>query len=322
MRKVKWGVLSTANIGVKHVIPSMQESELCDMYAISSRSAETAKAAAEELEIDTWYGSYEELLADPEVEAVYNPLPNHLHIPWTIKALEAGKHVLCEKPIAITADEATQLLDVMKSHPELKVMEAFMYRFHPQWVRVKEIIKSGAIGRIHAINSVFTYHNTDPGNVRNMADIGGGGILDIGCYCINLSRFLFESEPVNVKSQIDFDPEFKTDRVASGILQFDEGMASFFCSTQIEHHQRATIYGTDGYLELNIPFNSSNEHIRKLWVHKGGETETQLFDTCDQYILQGDAFSRAIIENTEVPTPITDAIANMRVIDQVFQQAN
>lgn len=321
MRKVKWGVLSTANIGVKHVIPSMQKSELCEMYAISSRNIDSAKAAADELEIDTYYGSYEELLADPEIEAVYNPLPNHLHIPWTIKALEAGKHVLCEKPIAITADEASALLKTMKKYPELKVMEAFMYRFHPQWEKVKEVMKSGDIGDVYAINSVFTYHNVDPDNVRNKADIGGGGILDIGCYCINLSRFLFEGEPIKVKSHLDFDPEFKTDRVASGILEFEQGVSNFFCSTQIEHHQRATIYGTKGYMELNIPFNAPNEHTRKLWIHKGDQPETIIFDTCDQYTLQGDAFSKAVIEDTEVPTPISDAIANMRVIDQVFQQS-
>ncbi len=321
MRKVKWGILSTANIGVKHVIPSMQKSELCDMYAISSRSLDSAKAAAEELEIDTFYGSYEELLADPEVEAVYNPLPNHLHVPWTIKALEAGKHVLCEKPIAITAEEASLLLEAIQKYPELKVMEAFMYRFHPQWEKVKEIIHRGEIGHIHAINSVFTYHNTDPENVRNKADIGGGGILDIGCYCINLSRFLYESEPVKVKSSIDYDPNFKTDRIASGILEFEQGVANFFCSTQVEHHQRATIYGTKGYLELNIPFNAPNELTRKLWIHKDDRTETIIFDTCDQYSLQGDAFSRAIIDNTDVPAPITDAIANMKVIDQIFEQS-
>ena len=318
MTKVKWGVLSTANIGTKNVIPSMQKGSLCEIAAISSRNIENAKKAAEKLEISKAYGSYEELLADPEIEAVYNPLPNHLHVPWTIKALEAGKHVLCEKPISITAEEASELMEVTKRYPNLKVMEAFMYRFHPQWEKVKEVIKSGEIGEVRSVNSVFTYHNVDPANVRNKADIGGGGILDIGCYCINMSRFLFEGEPIKVTSHIERDPEFGTDRLASGILEFENGVANFMCSTQLDHRQNAVIYGSKGHIELNIPFNAPNEHTRKMWIRKNGNVETIIFDTCDQYTLQGDAFSRAVLNDTPVPTPLEDALANMKVIDQMF----
>ena len=317
-RKVKWGVLSTANIGVNNVIPSMQKGQFCEIVAISSRNIDNAQSVAKDLEIPKFFGSYEELLADPEIEAVYNPLPNHLHVPWTIKALEAGKHVLCEKPISITAEEAQSLLDTSGKNPHLKVMEAFMYRFHPQWEKVKEIIKSGEIGDVHCINSVFTYHNVDPDNVRNKPNIGGGGILDIGCYCINLSRFLFESEPVNVQSFVDYDPKFNVDRLASGILEFENGIANFMCSTQLDHRQSAIIYGTKGHIELNIPFNSANEATRKLHLRKGGETETIFFETCDQYTLQGDAFSKAILDDTSVPTPLEDALANMKVIDQIL----
>ncbi len=319
-RKVKWGVLSTANIGVNNVIPSMQKSQFCEIAAISSRNIENARNVAQQLEIPKFFGSYVQLLADPEIEAIYNPLPNHLHVPWTIKALEAGKHVLCEKPISITAKEAQALIDVTKKHPHLKVMEAFMYRFHPQWEKVKEIINSGDIGDIHCISSVFTYYNTDPNNVRNKADIGGGGLLDIGCYCINLSRFLFESEPVNVRSFVDYDPIFNTDRLVSGILEFEDGVANFLCSTQLDHRQSATIYGTKGYMELNIPFNAANETARKLHLHKSGEKETIFFETCDQYILQGDAFSKAILDNTPVPISLDDALANMNVIDQILNK--
>lgn len=316
--KIKWGVLSTAKIGTNNVIPSMQKSELCEIYAISSRGIERAKKAANDLNIPVYYGSYEELLADPNITAIYNPLPNHLHIPWTIKAMEAGKHVLCEKPISITSKEAELLLDAKLRYPLLKVMEAFMYRFHPQWDKVKEIMKKEEIGDIHSIDSVFTYHNVDPNNVRNNAEIGGGGVLDIGCYCINLSRFLYESEPLNVQSFVDYDPKFKVDRLASSILEFENGIASFMCSTQLDHRQRAIIYGTKGYIELNIPFNAGNETLRKMWIHKGGEVETIIFDKCDQYILQGDAFSRAILDDTPVPISIEDSISNMRVIDKIL----
>tara|TARA_R110000868_G_scaffold383578_7_gene650655 strand:+ start:4850 stop:5824 length:975 start_codon:yes stop_codon:yes gene_type:complete len=321
-KKVTWGILSTAKIGVQNVIPSMQKGKFSEIYAISSRNIENAAKIADELSIPKAYGSYEELLNDPKIDAIYNPLPNHLHVPWTLKALEAGKHVLCEKPISITSTEAEQLLEAKIKFPHLKVMEAFMYRFHPQWRKVKDVIKNGEIGTVHFIDSVFTYHNVDPKNVRNKADIGGGGILDVGCYCINLSRFLYEDEPISVQSFVDYDPEFKIDRLASGILKFKNGAASFMCSTQLNHRQRATIYGTKGYIELNIPFNAANETTRKMWLHKGNDVETIIFEPCDQYTLQGDAFSEAILGNTTVPTPIEDAIANMKVIDQILKQVN
>ena len=320
MQSLKWGVLSTANIGTKLVIPGMQRSQKNKIVAISSRNLDKAKEAAGALEISKAYGSYEELLADPEIDAVYNPLPNHLHVPWTIKALEAGKHVLCEKPISITDTEAEELLEAAKKYPDLKVMEAFMYRFHPQWKKVKSLIADGEIGELKSIRSVFTYFNTDPKNVRNMADIGGGGLLDIGCYCINLSRFIFEGEPKNIQSFMEFDPEFGTDRLASGILEFENGTATFTCSTQLENYQEAIIHGSKGMIKLNIPFNAPNEHTRKAIVKKDGNTETHFFDTCDQYTLQADAFAEAIFANTPVPVSLEDSIANMKVITTMFNQ--
>ncbi len=318
-KKIKWGVLSTAKIGVKNVIPSMQKGELSEITAIASRNIDNAKNTTIELGIPTYYGSYEELLSDPEIDAIYNPLPNHLHVSWTIKALEAGKHVLCEKPIGLNANEAEKLITASKKYTHLKVMEAFMYRFHPQWEALKEVISSGRIGEVKHIDSVFTYYNTDPNNVRNQADIGGGGVLDVGCYCINLSRMIYGSEPIEVKSHIDVDPVFKTDRIASGILVFEQGTAGFMCSTQLDHKQHAIIYGTKGFAELNIPFNAANEATRKLKICTGGETEMILFETCDQYTLQGDAFSLSILEDTAVPTPLEDALANMKVIDQILK---
>ena len=215
MRKLKWGVLSTALIGTEKVIPGMQRGELCDIIAISSRDLAKARSAADELGIPRAYGSYQELLDDPEVEAVYNPLPNHLHVPWSIKALQAGKHVLCEKPVAPTAAEGQELVDAARDHPDLKVMEAFMYRFHPQWVYARQQVQTGGIGELRAIQTFFSYYNDDPHNIRNIADIGGGGLLDIGCYAISLSRFIFGAEPTRVSGLAEFHPGFgfgETDR--------------------------------------------------------------------------------------------------------------
>ena len=319
MRKVRWGVLSTANIGTQKVLPAMQRGQYSEVAAISSRTLATAQAAAQALGIPKAYGSYEELLADPEIEAVYNPMPNHLHVPWSIKAIEAGKHVLCEKPIALSADEAQQLADAAAAHPQLKVMEAFMYRHHPQWQRAKQLVDSGGIGELRTVNSVFSYFNTDPNNVRNMAGIGGGGLMDIGCYNISLSRFVFDAEPDRVLGIVEYDPQFGTDRLASGVLDFGRGTATFTCSTQLTNYQRVNIYGTEGRVEIEIPFNAPPDRPTRLWHQRGNEIEEIVFDICDQYTIQGDLFSKAVIDDTPVPTPIADAVANMKVIDAVFE---
>ncbi|HEX5688585.1 MAG TPA: Gfo/Idh/MocA family oxidoreductase, partial [Roseiflexaceae bacterium] len=304
MRKVRWGVLSTANIGTQKVLPAMQRGQYSEVAAISSRTLATAQAAAQALGIPKAYGSYEELLADPEIEAVYNPMPNHLHVPWSIKAIEAGKHVLCEKPIALSADEAQQLADAAAAHPQLKVMEAFMYRHHPQWQRAKQIVDSGGIGELRTVNSFFSYFNTDPNNVRNMAGIGGGGLMDIGCYNISLSRFIFDAEPDRVLGIVEYDPQFGTDRLASGVLDFGRGTATFTCSTQLTNYQRVNIYGTEGRVEIEIPFNAPPDRPTRLWHQRGNEIEEIVFDICDQYTIQGDLFSKAVIDDTPVPTPI------------------
>jgi len=227
MNKVRWGVLSSARIGTAKVIPAMQAGENCDIVAIASRSLEKARATAARLGIPKAYGSYEELLADPEIDAVYNPLPNHLHVPWSVKALEAGKHVLCEKPIALTAAEAQELLAAAKRRPQLKVMEAFMYRHHPQWQRARRLVAEGKIGELCTIQSFFSYYNVDPDNIRNIAAVGGGGLMDIGCYCISLSRFIFDAEPQRVLGVVEYDARFRTDRLACGVLDFGCGTATF-----------------------------------------------------------------------------------------------
>lgn len=317
--KLRWGVLSTANIGTKKVLPAMQRGAYCDLIAIASRDRNKAQAAARKLGIAKAYGSYEELLGDREVQAVYIPLPNHLHVPWSIKALEAGKHVLCEKPIGLTSAEAQKLLDASRQHPELKIMEAFMYRHHPQWQRAKALVDKGQIGELRTIQTFFSYYNADPDNIRNMADIGGGGLMDIGCYCISLSRFVFGAEPQRVVGIVEYDPVFKTDRLASGMMDFGRGTATWTCSTQLEPYQRVNILGTEGRVEIEIPFNAPPDVPCKMWHQRGGEIEEIVLDVVDQYTIQGDLFSLAVLNDTDVPTPLEDAVANMKVIEAIFE---
>jgi predicted dehydrogenase len=321
MKRVRWGVLSTAKIGTKTVIPAMQLGKHCQVVAIASRSMEKAQAAASQLSIPQAYGSYEELLADPEIDAVYIPLPNHLHVPWSIKALEAGKHVLCEKPIGLTAAEAQELLDAARKHPQLKVMEAFMYRHHPQWRRVRQLVAGGDIGELRTIQSFFSYYNDDPNDIRNMADIGGGGLLDIGCYCISLSRFIFEAEPKRVCGIVEYDPQFGVDRLASGLLDFGKGTATFSCATQLAPYQRANIFGTEGRVEIEVPFNPSADRPSKIWHQRGSEVEEIVPGICNQYTIQGELFSQAVLNDTGAPTPLEDAVANMRVIEALIRSA-
>jgi predicted dehydrogenase len=321
MNKVRWGVLSSANIGMKKVLPAMQQGERCEIVAIASRDAATAQVAASQLGIAKAYGTYEALLADPEIDAIYNPLPNHLHVPWSIKALQAGKHVLCEKPIGLSAAEAQELVAVAAQHPHLKVMEAFMYRFHPQWQRAREVVASGGVGELKTIQSFFSYYNDDPTNIRNRADVGGGGLMDIGCYNISLSRFIFDAEPTRVLGIIEHDPQFGTDRLTSGILDFGRGTATFTCATQLSPYQRAHIHGTEGRVEVEIPVNAPPDQPCRIWHQHGGAIEEITFETVDQYMLQGDRFAAAILDDTPVPTPLADAVANMRVIEALVTSA-
>ncbi len=327
-RKVRWGILSTALIGTRKVIPAMQRGAFCDVVAIASRDPLRAQQAASALGIPNWHGSYEALLADPDVDAIYNPLPNHLHVPWSIQSLEAGKHVLCEKPIALSSAEAETLVQAGQQHPDLKLMEAFMYRHHPQWVKMKALLDEGAVGDLKTIHTFFSYFNNDPKNIRNMPDIGGGAMMDIGCYAVSLSRFLFHDEPTDVRSTVETDPELNVDRLVSAILQFPAGTATFTCSTQLHPYQRVHVYGTHGHLELEIPFNAPSEQSCRLWVHSSqpgtfvADATTRqevLVAPCDQYTIQGDLFARAILDNTPVPTPITDAVANMKILERVLQ---
>jgi len=321
MDKISWGILSTAKIGVEKVIPAIQAADNSTVKAIASRDASKSKKAAKELGIPTSYGSYEELLADDSIDAIYNPLPNHLHVPKTLDALQAGKHVLCEKPIALDAKEAQKLLDAAKQYPDLKVMEAFMYRFHPQWVRAKSMVQNGDIGDLQTVESFFSYYNDDPDNIRNNPQIGGGGLMDIGCYCLSLSRFLFESEPDKVLGRWKIDPDFGTDYLASGVLNFENGTAIFTCSTQAAPNQRVNIVGTKGRIVIEIPFNAPAGKMTRMWFYKDQEREEIEFDPVDQYTIQAHEFAKAVQNDMKVPTPLEDAVNNMRAIDAFRESA-
>jgi predicted dehydrogenase len=324
-KKIRWGVLSTASIGTRKVLPAMQKGEYSTVVAIASRDLAKAKEAAARLGIPRAYGSYEELIADPNVDAVYNPLPNQLHVPWTIKAAEAGKHVLCEKPISLTAAEAESLLKV-RERTSVKIGEAFMVRTHPQWLRVHALINQGVIGKLRAVMGSFSYFNVDPNNIRNKVESGGGALYDIGCYLIQASRYAFGEEPLRVVGCIDRDPQMGTDRLTSAILEFPSGQAIFTCSTQLVPHQRVQFFGTTGRIEIEIPFNAPNDRPTRISIDKGGELfgsgiTTEDCATCDQYTLQGDEFSKAILNDTEVPVPLEEAIRNMKVIEAVYGSA-
>jgi predicted dehydrogenase len=324
--KLRWGVLSTANIGLKKVIPAMQRGQLASIDAIASRDLARAQQAAAALGIPKAYGSYEDLLADPGIDAVYIPLPNHLHVPWTIKAAEAGKHVLCEKPLSLTVAEAEKLLAV-RARTGVKIGEAFMVNCHPQWLRLRELLAEDRIGKLRSIVGVFSYFNADQTNIRNQVATGGGALMDIGCYLIHASRYAFRQEPTQVVASIDRDPQMNIDRITSAILDFPGGQSIFTCSTQMVPYQRVQFIGTRGRIELEIPFNAPPDRPTRLFIDSsgdlfGGGITTETFPVCDQYTLQGDAFSKAVLENTEVPVPIEDAIRNMVVLEAIFNSAS
>jgi predicted dehydrogenase len=323
---VRWGVLGAANIALNKVIPAMQRGRASRIVAIASRDLAKARAAADRLGIPRAYGSYEELLADPDVEAVYNPLPNHLHVPWSIRAADAGKHVLCEKPIALSAAEARALL-AARDRTGVQIGEAFMVRTHPQWERVRELIDADRIGELRVIVGHFSYYRRDFNDIRSRLDFGGGALMDIGCYPITLSRWLFDAEPLEVIAQIERDPDMQVDRLASGMLRFAAGQASFTCSGQLVPHQRMQIFGTRARIEVEIPFNAPPDSACRIYVDGGGDLagrgrETIELPVVDQYTLQGDRFSDAIRGAGQVPVRLEDAIGNMAVIDALFRSAD
>lgn len=324
-KKVRWGILSTAKIAVKSVIPAMQAGVLCEITAIASRNLENAKQVANDLNVPKFYGSYEELLADKDIDAIYNPLPNHLHLEWTTKAAEAGKHVLCEKPIGMNAGEVRKLIEI-RDKTNVKIQEAFMVRTHPTWLAVNELIKQGRIGDLQTITGFFSYFNDDRSNIRNKLEMGGGALLDIGCYCINTSRFIFETEPKRVSSLIKRDAETGIDKMTSALLDFPNGQMAFTCSTQLVPYQRMQFFGTRGRIEVQIPFNIPLESPTKIFIDDGSDLygkgiETIEFEAANKFTIQGDMFSKAILESSEQVISLEDSFKNMAVIDAVFRSA-
>jgi predicted dehydrogenase len=322
---VRWGILGTANIALKKVIPGMQRSALAQVVAIASRDIAKAKAAADRLGIPRAYGSYEELIDDPDIEAIYNPLPNHLHVPWSIRSAEKGKHVLCEKPIGLTAREVADLLAV-RDRTGVKIGEAFMVRTHPQWLKVKEIVASGRIGELRLIAGHFSYFRRDPGDIRSRVEWGGGALMDVGCYPITISRWLFGAEPTEVIGLIDRDHDLRIDRLTSGMLRFERGQATFSCATQLVPYQTMQIFGTTGRIAVEIPFNAPPADECRIFVDdgsdlSGGGVESITFPPVDQYSVQADRFSEAIRGVGSVPVSLEDAMGNMAVIDALFRSA-
>ena len=325
-REISWGILSTANIGRRKVVPAIQKARRCRVVAVASRDLDSARAYAAELGIPRALGSYEALLADPEIDAVYIPLPNHLHERWVTAAAAAGKHVLCEKPLGMNGDEAQRMADAC-ADAGVVLLEAFMYRLHPSWVAVRNLVAGGRIGRLSSIQSWFGYSNDDPANIRNIAEYGGGALYDIGCYCINVARMLFAAEPLDVKSQIERDSVSGVDTLTSAILTFDGGTAAFTVSTRTEPDQRVHIYGTHGRISIGIPFNIPPDRPTEVYVTAGGDppvapsTEILTFPTRDQYTAQAEEFAAAVLDGAPLQFTAADAVANMRVIDRVFAAA-
>jgi predicted dehydrogenase len=304
------------------VVPAIMKSPHSEVVALASRDLARAEDAIKRLGLHRAraHGSYEALLADAEVDAIYNPLPNHLHVPLTIAAARAGKHVLCEKPIGLNAADAAPLCDISSG---VTIAEAFMIRFHPQWLRAREIVRSGELGEVRAIRAAFAYHNVVAANIRN-AEIGGGGILDIGCYPIVGARFLLDAEPVRVVALLDRDPTFRTDRLASVIVDFGGGkQLSFVCSTQLVGHQSIEVLGTLARVEIVIPFNAPADQSTAVLIDKGlafdgSLARREIMPPCDQYTMQVEAFALSILKNEPFPFGVQDAIQNMRILDAIF----
>jgi predicted dehydrogenase len=326
MATLRWGILSTAGIATEKTIPGIRRAARCEVVAIGSRDVARARAVADRHGIARVHGSYEALLADPDVDAVYIPLPNHLHGEWTIAAARAGKHVLCEKPLATTAAEAERMIGVCRAEG-VTLMEAFMYRLHPSWVAVRELVASGRIGRLTAVSSWFSYYNDDPANIRNIREYGGGALFDIGCYSVNLSRMLFGSEPVRVEASIVRDATSGVDVLTSGLLEFPGGVATFTCSTRAEPDQQVHVYGTDGRISIGIPFNIPPDRPTHVYLTAGGDppvdphTETLTFPAADPYAVEADRFAEVVLDAMPLPTPAEDSVDNLRVIERLFAAA-
>jgi len=319
-KSLRWGILSTSKFARTKVIPALLHAESLEVAAIASRDLTTARTHAESFGIPTAYGTYEELLADPSIDIIYNPLPNHLHISWSILAAKAGKHVLCEKPLSMNAGEIDALIEARDANGVV-IGEAFMVATHPQWLWTKAAIEEGKIGQLRAIQGFFSYNNVDPNNIRNRADAGGGAMMDIGCYPIFTSRFVLGRNPIRACAQIELDPQFQTDRLSSVILDYGDVHCQFTCSTQLNPYQRMHFHGTKGRIEIEIPFNAPPDKPTQVFFDTGSGPQTETFAVCDQYTLEGEAFTAAVRGERPVPVSLETAKGNMQTIDAAFRSA-
>jgi predicted dehydrogenase len=325
MAKLRWGILGVAGIAIRKVIPAMQQGELTDIVGIASRDRAKAEEAARKLGIQKAYGSYEEMLADPEIDAVYNPLPNHLHVPVSIQAAEAGKHVLCEKPIGLNTEDALKLLSA-RDRTGVVIGEAFMVQVHPQWVRTVELVRSGKIGEPRFAIGAFGYFNDDFANIRHVREWGGGGLMDVGCYPIKTSRMVFGEEPTRVAGTLVRNAQTGVDTLASAMLEYPSGHCVFTCGMMVAGNQSMAFHGTKGRIEIEVPFNAPAGGTTTIRFDDGrdpfgGGRVVEEIGACDQYTLQGDAFSRAVLSGSAPPVPLEDSVRNMAVIDAVFRAA-
>ena len=322
--RARWGVLGTARITRTRMVPAVQRSTYGELLGMASRDAEKGRRIARELGIPKSYGSYEELLADPEIDVVYNALPNHLHVPWSIRALRAGKHVLCEKPLALASSEVRDLIRA-RDEAGRKAAEAFMVDTHPQWLKARDLTRSAEFGRLRAITGFFSYDNPDPTNNRNILAHGGGAIYDVGSYLIHGSRYIWGEEPKRVVSVLERDPVMQTDRLSALLLEFPSGVASFGCATQLVRYQRMQFLGTKGRVEIEIPFNAPDDVACRVFFDPGDPggagITTHSMPICDQYAIQVDVFSRAVLEDGPVAVPLEDSLENTRIVEAVFESA-
>ena len=322
--KIKWGVLGASKLAVEKVIPAMADHESFEVNAIASRDLEKAKTVAERLSVPRYFGSYEELIQDPDIDIVYIPLPNDLHVEYTLKCIEAGKHVLCEKPLALKATYIDRLIQARDKH-QVKVGEAFMVKTHPQWIKAKEIVQGGDLGKVSLVHGFFSYYNVKPENIRNKPEHGGGAIWDIGCYPVFTSRMVLGEEPRRLVASMEFDPTFGTDKLASVIMEFPSARAVFSVSTQLVPYQRMQFFGDQKELEIRIPFNAPPDRPCEIRISPGDifreNFENIRFNTSNQYRIQAEAFTKAVVEDSEVPVTLEDAKANAKVLEAIFHSA-
>ena len=320
MKKMKFGVLGVSGHFLKRVVLPLMESETVEIYAIASRNIERAKETARKYGIPKHYGSYDELLNDKDIDAIYNPLPNHMHKEWIFKSVDAKKHMLCEKPLTLNTGETEQVIEYTKN-TGIRVMEAFMIRFHPKWQKAKALVDNGYIGKVTHIHTVFSYNNQDPSNIRNIPEIGGGALLDIGCYAINTARYILDKAPARVISMIEKHPDFGTDMTTSAMLDYGDVRSLFTVSTAVFPQQQVKVFGTEGTVTVTIPFNDISEIPGRI-LFENGETSMEIeVDPVNQYRLMFEAFADSITHNTEVPLPLSDSLLNMKTIDAVFKSA-